>query len=392
MGFSASLAPGQPVFAMVAGELSGDKLGAGLIHGLRRRHPDAAFVGVGGPRMIAAGFESWFDLDRLSVNGYVDPLKRLPELLNILLTLRRRLLTHPPTAFVGVDFNFFNLLLEGGLKPHGIPVVHYVSPSVWAWRRGRLRRIARSVDLMLTLYPFEADIYRQHDIRVTYVGHPAAEEFPMRPDSRSARQQLGLAQEELLLAVLPGSRSAELRYSGETFLRAAMLCREQLPGLQIALPAASSRGRQQLQQLIAKLGWQRQVTLFDGHSRELLEACDVALVNSGTATLEAMLMKKPLVMSYRVGRWTYRIIRSLVHTEFFALPNIIAGRQLIPELIQDAATPERLAEALLPYLGKPVPPDLLAAFDEIHLKLRPDEENAAAKAVLDLVQDRQPAS
>lgn len=369
----------------MAGELSGDQLGADLMRSISELCPNARFAGVGGPEMIAAGLQSWFDLDRLSVNGYIDPLKRLPDLIHILRSLRRRVLAEAPAAFIGVDFSFFNLRLEGMLKRRGIPTVHYVSPSVWAWRRGRLRRIARSVDLMLTLFPFETEIYRQHNIRVAYAGHPGAREYPENPDTSGARQQLGFALSAPLLALLPGSRSSEVRYSGRDFIEAALLCQKEHPDLQIAIAAASHKRKLQLAQLLASLQLEQQIVLLDGQARQLLEACDLALINGGTATLEAMFMKKPMVMSYRLGRWSYRLAKAMLHLDWFALPNILAGRELVPERIQDEATPEKLAKALLPFIGKPLPPDLLQAYHDLHAELRLDDGQVAARAVLELV-------
>ncbi len=377
--------PAAPTFAFVAGEASGDNLGGPLIEALRRRYPDARFVGIGGDRMIAAGLESWFDIEELSVNGFIDPLKRLPRLFHILTATRRRVMDAGVDCFIGVDFNFFNLLLERLLKRRGVRTVHYVSPTVWAWRKGRIRGIAKSVDLMLTLYPFETAVYEDNGIEAAFVGHPKADEISPDTDRRSgARRALGYAADDVILAVLPGSRASEVRLSGPDFVQAALRLRAGNPSLQIAIPAANERRASQIEEICRGVlppgAWR--VTI--GNALEVMAAADLVLVNSGTATLEAMLLRRPMVMSYRLGTGTYAIVSRLVTTPWFALPNILAQAPLVPELIQDDATPENLANALSTLLDAGEDHELLKRFDDIHRELRRDAAERAAEAVLRL--------
>ncbi len=337
--------------------------------------------------MIAEGMESWIDIDRLSVNGFVDPLKRLPELIHTLFMLRTRMLAEKPACFVGVDFNFFNLLLEGMLKRGGLKTVHYVSPTIWAWRAGRIKNIARNVDLMLTLYPFETRVYEENGVGVRFVGHPKAHEIDLLSgieDKPRARQRFDLGEADEVVAILPGSRGSEVGYSGPDFLRAASLMQEIKPGIKFLVPAANERRRIQIEKLASRLLPGPALRVIEGHSREVMTAADVVLVNSGTATLEAMLLKKPMVMSYRLGGLTYALVSRMVKTRFFALPNILAGRLLVPEFIQDSATPSSLSEAVLSMFDEAKQRQLRAEFDIIHRLLRIDSESEAADAILDL--------
>lgn len=372
---------------MVAGEASGDNLGANLIRALKHHNADAKFIGIGGPAMIREGMESWIDIERLSVNGFVDPIKRLPELLRILLGTRNRIITCNPDCFIGVDSNFFNLLLEGMLKKHGIKTVHYVSPTVWAWRKGRIKSIAKKVDLMLTLYPFELDIYRENGIRAEFVGHPRADEIkPGEGESgkAAARARYNISENAEVIAILPGSRKGEVSYTGPDFFQAALKITEQKPDVEFIVPAANEKRKVQIEKQLTDLNQSLSVQVTLGNSKTVMQSSDVVLVNSGTATLEAMLLKKPMVMSYRLGALTYAIISRLVTTDFFALPNILSNRELVPEFIQDAATPDALAGAVLNLLDNK-DPSLLATFDEIHHTLLGDSSAAAAEAVLDLI-------
>ena len=371
---------------MVAGEASGDNLASSVIGEIKNLNAEVEFVGVGGPLMTEHGFQTWFDMERLSVNAFADPLRRLPDLLHILLTLRRRLVRDPPDVFVGVDFNFFNLLLEGLLKKAGIPTVHYVSPSVWAWRPGRLKKIARSVDLMLTLYPFETEIYRQRNIKVRFVGHPKADEIPLTNNPRTARATLGFSVDDKVIAILPGSRGSEIKYSGEAFFRAANICHTEYPELRFVVPSANPQRKRQILQLIARISPHLRIKVLDGDAKTAISSADVVLVNSGTATLEALLLKRPMVMSYRLGNLTYAIVSRLVKTPYFALPNILAGRELVPELLQHEATPEALAQALLQRLAQPEQAELMREFEQIHRQLQRNAGARAAEAILELVE------
>lgn len=370
---------------MVAGEISGDNLGAPLIREIRQRRPDAVFSGIGGPGMLAEEFNSLFDIERLSVNGLIDPVKRLPELLRIFFTLRRHFLADPPAVFIGVDFNFFNLLLEQTLHKAGIPTVHYVSPTVWAWRQRRIKKIAKAVDIMLTLYPFEIDIYTQNNIQAKFVGHPLADAIPLEAEVSKARAQLGYQDSDKIVAILPGSRGSEVKLSGPDFLRAADLCYQKIPGLKFVIPSANPLRQQQIEALVRLETPHLPIQVLQGNAQAAMACADVVLVNSGTATLEALLLKRPMVMSYRLGKLTYAIISRMTKNRYFALPNILADKQLVPEFIQDRATPESLSKAILERLQETEHAELLAAYREIHLQLRQDSAARAAEAVLTLV-------
>ncbi len=376
--------------AMVAGETSGDNLGAALINALEHQGVQLSLVGLGGPAMIARGFPATHDIETLSVNGFVDPFLRLPRLIKLLRDLRDEIIAAKADCFVGIDSNFFNLLLAGMLKKRGVKTVQYVSPTVWAWRQGRVKRIRRAVDLMLTLYPFETAFYEENQVPVRFVGHPKADEFLAADTAalqRQSREQFDLAAEDRAVAILPGSRGSEVKLTGVDFLAAAALIADEVD--RFLIPAANERRLEQLHVLIAGYpALTGKVTVQLGASREMLAAADVVLVNSGTATLEAMLLRKPMVMSYRLGKITYGIVSRLVHTDWFALPNILAQETLIPEFIQDAATPDALAAAVRHYLqASPAELALLhARFDDIHATLRQGEipGSRAAHAVTEL--------
>ncbi len=370
---------------MLAGEASGDNLGAGLMGALQRRHEDLRFVGIGGTRMIAQGLDALASMERLAVNGFKDPILKLPQLVRLLLDLRRYFIATPPAVFVGVDFNVFNLLLEGMLKRRGIPTVHYVSPSVYAWRRGRVKRINRSADTLLALYPFEAEFYSDTDIDVKFVGHPMADAIALDAGNEAARDaarsQLNIAVDGPLVAMLPGSRSSEVAHLLERFLDAAALVAQRLDGVRFVVPCLRKPILDTVLRSLA-LRPSLPVTTYEGDARLALTACDAAIVKSGTSTLEAMLLKRPMVVSYRLGYWTAIVAKWLVRTEFVALPNILAGERLVPELLQEAATPEALAENLLEELDKSQrQPEYLARFDALHRELKKDANERAADAV-----------
>jgi lipid-A-disaccharide synthase len=375
--------------AIVAGEASGDNLGRGLMAELRRIHPDIRFIGIGGSGMEAEGLNSLVSLERLAVNGFVDPIRRLPELIGILRLLLRRCRAERPDVFVGVDFNVFNLLVERRLKQQGIRTVHYVSPSVYAWRRGRIRRIARAADMLLTLYPFEPALYRGTTVNAVYVGHPLAD--AIEPDAGGpaaaalARAALGIPQAGPVIALLPGSRMAEVRLLGDTFLAAARLMAARRPGVRFVVPCLRPGIAAWLDAARARYA-DLDLISYAGNARQALTACDAALVKSGTSTLEAMLLRRPMVVSYRLGALTYGIVRRLLRTPFVALPNILAGRALVPELLQDAATPTALADAVLAELDKAqAQPEYLAEFERLHLMLRCHADARAAEAVAGLL-------
>jgi len=371
---------------VVAGEASGDLLGAGLIKAIRQRHPDARIEGIAGPEMIAAGADSLFPMDRLSVMGIVEVLGRYRELLGI----RRQLATHfkrnPPDVFIGIDAPDFTLGLERQLRDAGIKTVHYVSPSVWAWRQGRVKKIARSTDLMLTLFPFENDIYQRHRVPVRFVGHPLADTIPLQVDRAAARQALSLPAQAEVLALLPGSRSNELNYLSDTFIDTVRWLRQRRPELEVVVPLANAVRRQQFEAALARAGDAPAMRLVDGRSREVMAAADAVLLASGTAALEAMLLKRPMVVAYRLAALTYWLAKRLVKVSNYSLPNLLAGESLVPELIQHDATPEKLGAAVLEFLQNPETAEHVhRRFDEIHRRLRLDASEQAADAVLELL-------
>ncbi|MDX1367320.1 lipid-A-disaccharide synthase [Pseudomonas sp.] len=367
--------------ALVAGEASGDILGAGLMQALKARHPQIEFIGVGGPLMQAEGLSSYFPMERLAVMGLVEVLGRLPELLVRRRLLIKTLVDAKPDVFIGIDAPDFNLGLELKLRRAGIKTVHYVSPSVWAWRQKRVLKIRDACDLMLCLFPFEAQFYDAHQVPVRFVGHPLADAIPQQADRAAAREALDLPQDSTVVALLPGSRGGEVARLGALFLDAAVRLRTLRPGIRFVLPCASPERRVQLEQML--VGRDLPLTLLDGRSHDALAACDAVLIASGTATLEALLYKRPMVVAYKVAPLTYLILKRLVSSAYISLPNLLAERLLVPELIQDAATPEALAQALAPLLDDGEVQT--EGFDVIHRALRRDASAQAADAVLKLV-------
>lgn len=371
---------------IVAGEASGDLLAADLMQAIRARVPDVRFEGIAGPLMQAAGCQVLFPAEKLSVMGLVEVLGHLPELLRIRGTLRRHFLDHPPDLFIGVDAPDFNLALERRLKAAGIPTVHYVSPSVWAWRQHRLAGIARSVDLMLTLFPFEAELYRARGIPVRFVGHPLADRIPEQCQRRAVRLALKLPERGRILALLPGSRRGEVSRLAEPFLGAALWLRKQLPDLQFIAPLATAATREQFEAIRRRVAPDLPVTILEGQSREAMCAANAVLLASGTASLECLLLKRPMVVAYRLSPITYWLARRLLTVSHYSLPNNLAGRALVPEITQQDVTPERLGEELLGYLRDPdASRDLVETFTDIHHQLRRDASRSAADAVLELL-------
>jgi lipid-A-disaccharide synthase len=375
------------LIGILAGEPSGDRLGAGLMRAMRQRRSDVRFVGIGGPLMLAEGLECLVPMERLAVNGFVEPVKRLPDLVRILRMLLDRYRREPPAAFIGVDFNVFNFLLERLLKGRGVRTAHYVSPSVYAWRRGRVRRIARSTDLLLTLYPFEPAFYADSTVQAEFVGHPLADEIgPEMSDPAhraAARKELGLSEAGPVVAVLPGSRSSEVKLMAPGFLSACEQIRTSLGQTQFVVPCLRPVIREAMEKLLSQHP-DLQVTLYDGNARLALTACEAALVKSGTSTLEAMLLHRPMVVSYRLGELTYLLVNRLLRTPYVALPNILAGEALVPELLQHDATPDALAEKLLAELYRADRDDeYLSRFEALHASLRQGANERAADAVLE---------
>lgn len=366
--------------ALVAGEASGDILGSGLMRAIKARHPDAEFIGVGGPLMEAQGMTSYFPMERLSVMGLVEVVGRLKELLARRKLLIQTLIDEKPDAFIGIDAPDFTLNIELKLRQAGIKTVHYVSPSVWAWRQKRVLKIREGCDLMLTLLPFEARFYEEQGVPVRFVGHPLADTIPLQADQLAARAALGLG-EGPVVALMPGSRGGEVGRLGALFFDAAERLVAVRPDIRFVLPCASPQRREQIEQLLQ--GRELPLTLLDGQSHVALAACNAVLIASGTATLEALLYKRPMVVAYRLAPLTYWILKRMVKSPYVSLPNLLAQRLLVPELLQDAATAEALAQTLLPLLENG--DAQTAGFDAIHRTLRRDASNQAAEAVLNLI-------
>ncbi|AIZ33802.1 lipid-A-disaccharide synthase [Pseudomonas parafulva] len=366
--------------ALVAGEASGDILGSGLMRALKARHPDVRFIGVGGPLMEAEGLQSYFPMERLSVMGLVEVLGRLRELLKRRKDLVQTLIGEKPDVFIGIDAPDFTLTIELKLRQAGIKTVHYVSPSVWAWRQKRVLKIREGCDLMLTLLPFEAKFYEEQGVPVRFVGHPLADTIPLQADRSAARASLGFG-DGPLVALMPGSRGGEVGRLGEVFLDTAKRLQHLIPGVRFVSPCANPARRAQLEQMLQ--GRDLPLTLLDGQSHLALAACDAVLIASGTATLEALLYKRPMVVAYRLAPLTFWILKRMVRSPYVSLPNLLAQRLLVPELLQDAATPEALATTLAPLVRDGG--EQTDSFDRIHRTLRRDASNQAAEAVLALL-------
>ncbi len=372
---------------IVAGEASGDQLGAGVIAALKKHYPHAIFEGIGGARMQALGFHSLFPMERLAVMGLVEPLKRLPELWSIRQQLIRHFLATRPALVLGIDAPDFNLGLELKVRQAGIATAHYVSPSVWAWRQGRIHKIARAVDLMLTLLPFEAQFYRQHNVPVVFVGHPMADELPLTPDPIAARRALGLPADGPVLALLPGSRAAEVALLGPLFIQVARRCLAVIPELQLVLPAASPERRRQID--VQLRGVELPIRVTDGQSHLAMEAATAVLLASGTTALEAMLLKKPMVVSYKTGWLSHAILSRMLKVPYVSLPNLLAGRALVPELLQGQATVANVTEQVLQCLRDDRQRVTLAEeFDKLHRQLRRNGSAVAAEALVALIESR----
>jgi lipid-A-disaccharide synthase len=386
--------PGRTIrIGIVAGEISGDLLGARLIRALKRHLPQAQFEGIGGPEMISAGCRSLFPMERLSVLGLTEILGRYLELRR----LRKRLIAHflatPPDIFIGVDSPGFNLGLEERLRSAGIPTVHYVSPQVWAWRTWRVRKIRRAVDRILVLFPFEAGFYSRHDVDATFVGHPLADEIHGDDDPRPHRDRLKLDRDRPTVALLPGSRVSELKALADLFVETAQWLNNRHPGWQFIAPFVNRRTRLMFEAAIRRHeAWELPIVRYHGHSREVMAAADVVLLASGTATLEAMLLKRLMVVTYRVSTLSYWLMRVFSHITLYAMPNNLAGRHLVPELLQYDATPENLGKTVERYVARPIyARDALQSFEGLAAKLRGNASERAARAVVEMLSERVPA-
>jgi lipid-A-disaccharide synthase len=380
---------------IVAGEASGDILGAGLIRAIKSRRPDVIFEGIGGPLMLAEGFNSFYPMDRLSVMGLIEPLKRLFELLAIRRHIKQHFITTPPDLFIGIDSPDFTLNIELALRQQGVLTTHYVSPSVWAWRQGRVNKIAKAVDRMLTLLPFEADFYHHHSVPVTFVGHPLADEIALQPEKLAeqrleARASLSLSTDDTVVALLPGSRGGEVSMLGQDFIETAAWCLQQRADLKFIIPAANEQRKSQLKQLLQEYGNDLPITLIDGQSKKVMLAADVVLMASGTTTLEALLLKKPMVVAYRLSSFTYFIVSRLYKQAFFSLPNLLAGKQLVPELLQDEVCADKLGPLVLERLQDDQQrKQLTDHFTTIHKSLKLNASEKAADVLLKMIDDKQ---
>ena len=372
--------------ALCAGETSGDQLGAGLIEALRQHFPDAQFAGIGGDTMRAAGMDTWFDASELAVMGLAEVLAHLPRLLRLRKQFRQRVLDWQPDVFIGIDAPDFNLGVERWLKQRGVRTVHDVSPSIWAWRQGRAAKIGRSADRVLCLFPMEPPIYAQHGVDARFIGHPLADAIPLQPDREAARAALGEPHNTRILALLPGSRLGEITRMLPTFADAARRLAVDVPGLRILVPAANAQCRAAID---AILGDAPGVRILDGQAQQSMIASDVVLLASGTAALEAMLCKRPMVIGHRISALTYRIVKlfGLLKSAHVSLPNVLAGKTLVPELLQDQCTADNLHRALLHWFSDA---DAVAAlqpqFLTLHESLRCDASARAAEAVAEVLQ------
>ena len=377
-------------FGIVAGEISGDTLGAGLIHALKQHYPNARFVGICGTQMIAEGGESWFPLERLSVMGLVEVLGRIKELFAIRDELVQRFIEQKIDVFIGIDAPDFNLRVAPQLKQAGIKTVHYVSPSVWAWRQGRIHGIKAAIDLMLCLLPFEKEFYDQHQLDAVFVGHPLADSLPLVNDTQYARQQLGLDVNKTYVALLPGSRGGEVSRLGLPLFEAAKLMQVKNPQLEFIVPAINAQRKSQIETLLIEANLT--VKVFDssygaGVGRLVMSAADVVVLASGTATLEAMLLKKPMVVVYKLQWLTYWIVRLLSSARYISLPNLLANKALVPELVQNEVTPEHIAQATQHWLNQPQQTEqVLKKFNQLHQQLQANGSATAALAISQLIE------
>ena len=369
-----------PLFVLVAGEASGDLLGADLIETLRERFPNARFAGVAGPKMIAAGAQAWQPSEKLSVMGFVEVIKHLPTLFGVKRDVIERTLAAKPVAFIGIDAPDFNLRIERELKHAGVRTIHYVSPSIWAWREKRADKIGASADRVLCLFPLEPPIYAKHAVDARFVGHPLARQFAMEPDQAAARRELDIADATPMLALLPGSRLGEINRLARIFFEAAEKLRREIPDLAIVVPAANRNCRTAIESIVAGFP-SLDIRVIDGQARTAMIASDAILLASGTAALEAMLAKRPMVVAYRINPLTHWIVKKfgILPTNVYSLPNILAGKIVVPELMQNDCTAPALAAALLPMLReRRIDPDLLATFRRLHESLLAPRGSAAA--------------
>ena len=380
-----------PTIAIIAGEVSGDILGAGLIHALKARYPHAKFIGIGGERMIAEGFETLFDMEELSVMGLVEVLKHLPRLLKIRRSIIEQLSALKPDVFIGIDAPDFNLDVELKLKQRGIKTIHYVSPSVWAWRQKRVYKIAAATNLVLAFLPFEKAFYDRFNVPCRFIGHTMADAIPLKPNRDEACQLLNLEPAQRYVAMLVGSRGSEVEFLSEPFLQTAQLLHQRYPDVKFLVPLINQKRRQQFEQIKQRVAPELDMILLDGNARAAMIAAEATLLASGTAALEAMLCKSPMVVGYRMKPFTYFLAKRLVKTQYISLPNLLADEMLVPELIQEDCNPTNLAEKLSHYLSEDKSAVqnryvLLQRFAELHQMIQCNADQQAAQAVIDLLE------
>ncbi len=374
-------------FVLVAGEASGDILGASLIKSLKLHYPDARFSGIGGKLMMAEGFQSIFPMERLSIMGIVPILKRLPELLIMRRKLARHIIDLKPSCFIGIDAPVFNTGLEFKLKSAQIKTVHYVSPSVWAWRENRIYKIAKSVSLMLCLFPFELPIYKKHAVPAVCIGHPLANEIPMDPDVTDARAHFGFNLTDKVVALLPGSRGSELNYLLEPFIQTASVLNSHYLDIRFVVPCANQKRRQQVEAFLNNFEHQLPITLVDGQSRLVMQAADAVLLASGTATLEAMLLKKPMLVAYKMSNFSVWVFKKLLKIKQFSLPNLLAGKDIVKEFIQEDCVPEKLSRELIALIDSNQSSPVISQYYELHQSLKLGGSHKAAEAIVELIKE-----
>lgn len=376
---------------IVAGEASGDILAAGLIKQLKKRFPNATFEGIAGPKMQAQGCQSLFDMEELSVMGLVEVLSRIRRLMFVRKSVLNHFLANPPDVFIGVDAPDFNLGLALKLKKQGIKTVQYVSPTIWAWRENRIFKIAKATDLVLSIFPFEKQVYDKHNIPCVFVGHTMADDIAIKPDKQKARHALQLRENEIVLALLPGSRKREVDTLLDVFIQSCLLLKSDIAELKVLIPVVNRQRKDQVDEYLQTHMPDLSIQVVIGHARDVMIASDAVLLASGTATLEAMLCKKNMVTAYKLSGLTYQLMKWLYKAKYFALPNVLADEKLIPELLQDDVTPEAVSQLLLPMLSKRSGEEqqtLIAKFEILHESLRKDADVQAASAVANLIEQQ----
>jgi len=384
----------QKTVAIVAGEASGDLIGSGLIRNIKKKYPNVRFIGVGGPLMISEGVESLLDYERLSLHGLGwDVIKKLPSLIIARMKIAERIISESPALFIGIDAPDFNLGLEAQLKKHGITTIHYVSPSIWAWRKGRLSKIKKSVTRMLTLFPFEIDCYRNTGITVDYVGHPLADSYPLKINMRSARDVLHIDQKAIVFSFLPGSRLNEVKLLSETLIRTAIEISNTLPEAVFLIPMVNRATKEIFERnfyhITSHMFSPPKIRVLFGHSKLAMEASDLVLAASGTATLEAALLKKPMVITYKVPFLSWILLKRLKYLPFIGLPNILSGKLVVPEIIQSDATPKKLSDALVNLLNdKQRKKEISSCFLELHRTLRQNTERKITEIISEYLNER----